>query len=167
MRMGKSETIGEMIWYTHTIFMKTQHKSGMTQITSVDQQTVSMYLCNLAETLGLHGIDRQLTTQAMKTLIASRYLELLIDGARVCLSNENVSKRAPKSEHLQHRISYCKQRFSQVPNAHLLSTRKDECLLQEWLPWGPNAHISPPGTKRSHRCHRGQVLSSVPKALLH
>ena len=37
--------------------MKTQHKSGMTQITSIDQQTVSMYLCDLAETLGLHGID--------------------------------------------------------------------------------------------------------------
>ena len=70
----------------YTISMKTQHKSGMTQITSIDQQTVSMYLCNLAETLGLHGIDRQLTTQALKTLIASRYLELLIDDARVSIS---------------------------------------------------------------------------------
>lgn len=39
----------------YTISMKTQHKSSMTQITSINQQTVSMYSCDLAETLGLHG----------------------------------------------------------------------------------------------------------------
>ena len=31
----------------YTISMKTQRKSSMTQITSIDQQTVSMYLCDL------------------------------------------------------------------------------------------------------------------------
>ena len=54
----------------YTISMKTQHKSGMTQITSIDQQTVSMYLCDLAETLGLHGIGIQLTAPALRTLVA-------------------------------------------------------------------------------------------------
>ena len=58
------------------------------------------------------------------------------------------SKRARKSEHLQHRILCREQCFSQVPNAHLLSTRKDKGLLQEWVPWGPNVHISLQGAKR-------------------
>lgn len=70
----------------YTISMKTQHKSGMTQITNIDQQTVSMYLCDLAETLGLHGIGRQLTASALKTLVASGHLELLLGETRVSIS---------------------------------------------------------------------------------
>ena len=70
----------------YTISMKTQYKSGMTQITSIDQQTVSMYLYGLAETLGLHGIDRQLTASALKTLVASGHLELFLGETRVSIS---------------------------------------------------------------------------------
>ena len=70
----------------YTISMKTQHKSGMKQITSIDQQTVSMYSCDLAETLGLHGIDRQLTASALKTLVASGYLEFMLGETRVSIS---------------------------------------------------------------------------------
>ena len=70
----------------YTISMKTQRKSSMTQITSIDQQTVSMYLCDLAETLGLHGIGRQLTASTLKTLVASGHLELLLGETRVSIS---------------------------------------------------------------------------------
>lgn len=70
----------------YTISMKTQRKSSMTQITSIDQQTVSMYSCDLAETLGLHGIGRQLTASALKTLVASGHLELLLGETRVSIS---------------------------------------------------------------------------------
>ncbi len=70
----------------YTISMKTQHKSSMTQITSINQQTVSMYSCDLAETLGLHGIDRQLTASALKTLVASGYLEFMLGETRVSIS---------------------------------------------------------------------------------
>ena len=70
----------------YTISMKTQHKSSMTQITGINQQTVSMYSCDLAETLGLHGIDRQLTASALKTLVASGYLEFMLGETRVSIS---------------------------------------------------------------------------------
>lgn len=70
----------------YAISMKTQHKSSMTQITSINQQTVSMYSCDLAETLGLHGIDRQLTASALKTLVASGYLEFMLGETRVSIS---------------------------------------------------------------------------------
>lgn len=70
----------------YTISMKTQHKSSMTQITSINQQTVSMYSCDLAETLGLHGIDRQLTASALKTLVASGYLEFMLGETQVSIS---------------------------------------------------------------------------------
>lgn len=40
----------------------------------------------------------------------------------MCLLNENVSKKASKSENLQNRISCQEQYFFRVPNAHLLST---------------------------------------------
>ena len=70
----------------YTISMKTQHKSSMTQITSINQQTVSMYSCDLAETLGLHGIDRQLTASALKTLVESGYLEFMLGETRVSIS---------------------------------------------------------------------------------
>ena len=70
----------------YTISMKSQHKSVLKEITSIDQQTVYMYLFDLAEYLGLHGIDRQLTASALKTLVASGHLEFMLGETRVSIS---------------------------------------------------------------------------------
>lgn len=66
---------------------------------------------------------------------------------RLCLLNENVSKRASKSENLQNRISCQEQYIFWVPNAHLLSTQKGRGFCKRGRPEGQTLAWMPQGAK--------------------